>query len=192
MKKALFLLGFGLLPVWATSLYAWRGSIGARSDYWTAAPWLIFFSIPVCAITLGIAVGTLIVYQRTQGEPSEKFRAGARTFGMLVSISALLAGGWYLTLMKRQANNEALKQRAIALVRSHPAVLQEFGADFQTGLASMTTGSNERPKRMEIRVSSGAKRLYAIVDVSDDDLRFACLTAVDMGRRNSGQHPCQQ
>jgi hypothetical protein len=88
MKKALFLLGFGLLPLWATSLYVWQGSIGARSDYWTAAPWLIFFSIPVCAITLGIAIWTLIVYQRTQGEPSEKFRAGARTSSNVPSHSS--------------------------------------------------------------------------------------------------------
>jgi hypothetical protein len=192
MKKAVFLLSFGLLPFWVASIFVWRGSIGAPADYWNVAPWLIVISLPACAITLGIAIVTVIVYGRTAGEPRDKFRAAAKRFGVLASICALLAGLWYLTLMKRQEHNEDLRERAIALVRSHPAVVQEFGPEFTAGIASMTAGSDERPKRFEVRVNSDAKRRYAIVDVSGNELRFACLTSIDPGHRSSGKHPCEQ
>ena len=56
----------------------------------------------------------------------------------------------------------------------------------------MTAGSDERAKRFEVRVNSDAKQLYAIVDVSGNELSFACLTPIDMGHRSSGKHPCEQ
>ena len=110
MKKAVFLLGFGLLPFWVASIFVWRGSIGASADYWNVAPWLIVISLPACAITLGIAIVTVIVYGRTAGEPRDKFRAAAKRFGVLASICALLAGLWYLSLVKRQEHNDDLRR----------------------------------------------------------------------------------
>ena len=191
LRKAVFLLGFGLLPLWAASIFVWRGSIGASAEYWNVAPWLIVFSLPVCAITLAIAIVTLVVHARKTGERREKFRAAAKTFSALVGICALLAAVWYLMLMRRQEHNQDLRQRAVALVRSHPAVVQEFGPEFQTGIATVTFAEYRRPTRFEIRVQSNGKQQYAVVDVSGDELRFACLTPVDMGRRVPGKHPCE-
>ena len=71
MKKALFLFGFGLLPSWAAWIVVLAGSIDAPSGYWNAAPWLIVISLPVSAITIGIAGVSLIVHAWKAGEPDE-------------------------------------------------------------------------------------------------------------------------
>lgn len=59
MPRLLFILIFGLSPFWAALLYVvFTHGKGDSAD----APWLIFFSLPLCAVTLLVAFVTTFVF----------------------------------------------------------------------------------------------------------------------------------
>lgn len=97
MKKVIFFAGFGFLPLWVAIAVVCLGSLRASApfEYWAVAPWLIIFSVPVCVVTLVIALVTLVIYNRTPGNPSQKSKIAATSFLLCVLVvGAIAAALW--------------------------------------------------------------------------------------------------
>lgn len=95
MRKVIFVIGFGLLPVIAAGIFVYVGSLsyhGISSDYWAVAPWFIIAAIPVSLVTFAIAVITLLVYGGVSGDRSKKRRSAAASFAMMVLVAVAAAG----------------------------------------------------------------------------------------------------
>lgn len=93
MKRIIFFVGFGFLPLWAANVLVFLGSLrpSVSSEYWAIAPWLIVAAVPVCGVTLAIASVTLDVYNFTSGSPSRKSKFAALSFLSLVLVIGAIA-----------------------------------------------------------------------------------------------------
>jgi hypothetical protein len=95
-KRAVgFLIGYGLLPFWASSVFVFIGGIYSNGDWWGVAPWLIIFSIPICGGTLFIAGAIIKVHANADGDP---FRKKAVATIWFLALNALLVGLLYLMI----------------------------------------------------------------------------------------------
>lgn len=93
MKRTIFLVGFGFLPLWAAIIAVYLGSLrpSAPSEYWAIARWLIAAAVPVCGITLAIASVTLEIYDRASGSASRKSKLAALSFLSFVLVVGVIA-----------------------------------------------------------------------------------------------------
>lgn len=85
LRRFSIILFFGLLPLWLAIAAVYYGSLAENlnRDYWIAAPWLIFFSIPFCGVTILITALVLrakSIYESTPGFHPEKFAAARHSF----------------------------------------------------------------------------------------------------------------
>ena len=62
--------------------------MNTQNEYWSAAPWIIVVSIPVCVVTTIIAFAANHVFHRSEGGPLRKFILAA-----LVYLGAVLLLG---------------------------------------------------------------------------------------------------
>jgi hypothetical protein len=195
MKKIIFVIGFGLLPVIAASIFVYIESFsyhGPSSEYWTVAPWYIIAAMPVSLVTFSIATVTLLVYGGVSGDRSRKRRIASASFA-LMALVAVGAAGFYL--MNHEKQKQDLKDEqflAQEFVRKNPAVIQAVGEKFGVYPAVVV---GQVPIRYEFSVRSDAT-VYAIVDVSrvsgHPEFSLACMTPVSIGYRDSSKHPCAQ
>src|SRR5688572_7525497 len=89
----LWILGAGLLPLWASIAVMLVGSIGrSNSEYWAAAPWLVIAATPFCAVSMAIAVITHAVYRATEGGQNRKLARAAAASAFMLAIVAAGAG----------------------------------------------------------------------------------------------------
>lgn len=92
LLHVLLLIGIlGLWPLWVAVVWVVAGATtytGSQHDYWSAAPWVIVFSIPLCVATTVMAFVANHVFHRSEGEPSRQFMLAA-----LVYIGALVLLG---------------------------------------------------------------------------------------------------
>ncbi len=93
MKRIIFFVGFGFLPLWAAIVVVYLGSLrpSAPSEYWAIASWLIIAAVPVCGVTLAIASVTLDIYNFTSGSASRKSKFAALSFLSLVLVTGVIA-----------------------------------------------------------------------------------------------------
>jgi hypothetical protein len=189
---ALFILGFGLLPIWVASAIVYYGSLGASatSGYWNVAPWLIVLAIPVCAVTLAIAGVTIAVHRRTEGEPSRKWRFSTLTFAMLVVAVGAAGGAWWN--YRRELQNEW--QHAVEFVRTDRTIAELVGREPRAEL-TWTRRRNGTPAFYGV-AASGTRTVYAVVAVSRSWVRtpefaIACISREDIRSEDrSADDPC--
>jgi hypothetical protein len=93
MRKLLLIVILGLWPLWVAVVWVIAGArhfAGSANDYWSAAPWIIVVSIPVCVVTTVMAFAANYVFHRSEGGPLRKFILAA-----LVYLGAVLLLGIY-------------------------------------------------------------------------------------------------
>jgi len=193
MKRAallLFVLGFGLLPLWAAAAAVYYGGRGlsAASDYWNTAPWLIILAVPVSAVTLAITGVTVAVHRSTAGAPARKWRFSIPTFFALVGAIAAVVGAWWN--YRQELQDEW--QLAVEFVRSDRAVTEMVGDEPRAQLA-WTRRENSSPTAYAVAVS-GTTTVYAVVEVSrtwlgNPEFTLACVTREEIASTSSAD-PC--
>jgi len=195
MKKIIFVIGFGLLPVIAASIFVYVGSLsyhGPSSEYWTVAPWYIIAAMPVSLVTFSIATITLLVSAGVSGSRSRKRRVASGAFVLMVLVAVGAAGLYWMNQKKQKQNLKDEQFLAQEFVRKNPTVIQAVGEKFEVYPAVVV---GQVPIRYEFSVRSDAT-VYAIVDVSRESGRpefsLACMTPVSIGYRDSSKHPCAQ
>jgi hypothetical protein len=65
----------GLWPLWMAVVWVVAGAMtnaGSQHDHWSAAPWIIVFSIPVCVATTIMAFAANHIFHRSEGGPFRK------------------------------------------------------------------------------------------------------------------------
>lgn len=195
MKKIIFVIGFGLLPVIAASIFVYVGSLsyhGPSSEYWTVAPWYIIAAMPVSLVTFSIATITLLVCAGVSGSRSRKRRVASGAFALMVLVAVGAAGLYWMNQKKQKQNLKDEQFLAQEFVRKNPTVIQAVGETFEVYPAVVV---GQVPVRYEFSVRSGAT-VYAIVDVfrvsGRPEFSLACMTPVSIGYRDSSKHPCAQ
>src|SRR2546423_15303774 len=90
MRKFLFIGGFGLLPLWVGIVLIVRGGHqpNVSPDYWYFVPWFLLVAFMPCAITLGIAIATVLIFNGASGNASRKWRLASSCFFALVAVAA--------------------------------------------------------------------------------------------------------
>jgi hypothetical protein len=194
--KWIFYLGFGLLPLWLAIAAVVGGGhqTYVPTDYWTAAPWLIFFSVPFCGFTLFIASNTMQAYGRSS-DGGRLANAGAR-FVLLnfLLVAAVVA----FVVFKKTERRSVLEERA----QVEAFVAHNSQVEAAAGGGVHTTGANEygtSPVRgASIRYDVyvvGQKTVFAIVDVQHHwfgkpSFTLACTTPISSGNRQAFKDPC--
>lgn len=113
LRLALLFGGFGLLPLWASVIFVYAGSLQSRSsEYWNVAPWLIVMAIPFCVITLVIAGVTYAVYVSNKGSASQKLTRAAGAFALLWVV--VLAGAGFIWNRHRANQADIAAEKAAA------------------------------------------------------------------------------
>jgi hypothetical protein len=97
LLHVLLLVGIlGLWPLWFAVV--WVVAAARRSvnpDYWSAAPWIIVVSIPVCVVTTILAFAANYIFHRSEGGPLRKsILAGLVYIGALVVLYAVSGVDW--------------------------------------------------------------------------------------------------
>ncbi len=205
MRRVAFFVGYGLLPFWGAVLVVLIGSLFSRSyGYWAVAPWLIIVSIPVCGATLLVAVSTVVIHARADGDKARKLKVATTFFWGLNLVIVSIAGFWWLqsATLKRDVENE--KKLALEFVASHGAVVQQFGRDVGISLSSYTGGTDALPLKYEFaidtRIQQGTnpntRYVFAIVRVTDSSGQrqfvLDCITRTSLGHRDPFKDPCKQ
>jgi len=93
MRKLLLIAILGFWPLWFAVVWVVAGAstyAGSHHDYWSAAPWIIVVSIPVCVATTVMAFAAIHVFHRSKGGPLRKFILAA-----LVYLGAVVLLGIY-------------------------------------------------------------------------------------------------
>jgi hypothetical protein len=93
MRKLLLVGILGLWPLWVAVVWvvvAARHSVATQHEYWSAAPWIIVVSIPICVVTTLMALAANYVFHRSEGGPLRKTILAA-----LVYVGALALLGLY-------------------------------------------------------------------------------------------------
>ena len=195
MKKIIFVIGFGLLPVIAASVFVYVGSLGYHgpsSEYWAVAPWYIIAAMPVSLVTFSIATITLLVYGGVSGGHSRKRGIASASFALMVLVAVGVAGLYWMNQKTQKQDLKNERFLAQEFVRKNPAVIQAVGEKFEVYPAVVV---GQVPIRYEFSVRSDAT-VYAIVDVSRKSGRLefslACITPTSIGYRDSSKHPCAQ
>jgi hypothetical protein len=117
----LLFAGFGLLPLWLAIVLVVAGDSGS-SDYWTAAPWVIFAAVPVCTVTLVIAAITSAVYRATNADHPRKLKRAAAIFGVLVVAGVSTVAFLLIRYDNKRLDRAAEGQAARSFVENHEAV----------------------------------------------------------------------
>lgn len=195
VKKIVFFIGFGLLPVIAAIIFIYVGSRsyhGPSSEYWTVAPWYIIAAMPVSLVTFSIAAITLLVYGGVSGDRSKKRRTASVSFALLVLVAICAVGIYWIGQNKQKQSLKHEQFLAQAFVMKNPSVIQAAGETFEVYPAVVV---GQIPIRYEFSVKSDAM-MYAIVDVSRESghpvFSLACITSTSIGYRDSSKHPCAQ
>jgi len=72
MRTVLLVVVLGLWPLWFAVVWVVAAALhyaGSQQDYWSAAPWVIFVSIPVCVVTTLLAFAARYVFRASDGVP---------------------------------------------------------------------------------------------------------------------------
>ena len=70
MRTLLLVVVLGLWPLWFAVVWVVAAALhyaGSQHDYWSAAPWVIFVSIPVCVATTLLAFAARYVFHVCDG-----------------------------------------------------------------------------------------------------------------------------
>jgi hypothetical protein len=90
MRKLLLVGILGLWPLWVAVVWVVAGArhfVGSQNDYWSAAPWIIVVSIPICVLTTILAFAASYVFHRSEGGPLRKIILAALVYiGPLVLL----------------------------------------------------------------------------------------------------------
>jgi hypothetical protein len=180
MKKLLLLfLGFGLLPIWIIII------ITLFQGYTLATHWYFISALPLCGITLAIAIFTFLTYYLTPGDESKRFKLASVIFVVLVGLT------FYMTFGRDYIRgNKIKKERSLAedFVIHNEDVIREAGGIKKVYLESSIT--KVMPHRYEVSVhGNNGKHIYAIVGVSrhDGNVKFSldCTTSLSAGYRDA-------
>jgi hypothetical protein len=195
--KVLFLLGFGTLPFWIAILLVLAGSHNRTSDYWSAAPWLVVLSIPLCAVTFVMATIALVTYDRATGSKARKLSMGFAALAAQAGLVAVVAAFFKVRQMQREDDDRLREAAALEVVRNSAEVKRAAGGPFG---ASIDTRFLEKDvvTRYDVYVrthrpaaQSGtrtATHFNVIVDVVQppgSGYRIACLTRLEPGQRTA-------
>jgi hypothetical protein len=207
MRKTNLMVGYGLLPLWASiAILVLGGAFSHSSEYWTAAPWIVIASVPICGATLLVSAITLVVHRRASGDEARRKAIAIKSFWGMNLVLVAIAGMWWLQSAKRTSDIESEKKRALEFVRSHETVVKRFGSGLDVSVATYTTSATTGPLPWQFEISIDTKRaqgadlnsryVYAIVTVAESQgqrrLILDCITATSMGHRDPSKDPCRQ
>jgi hypothetical protein len=186
-SATLFVVGFGLLPLWVLAFLV----IAVNEMYL----WYVLFAVPLCAVTLGIAAFTVIAYRSASGTPGRKRRAALNRFLLLTGLvlAVALAFNWRNDEKAKELGRE--ERLALEFVRSHPEVIARAGGDVDS-IVSLTSnkidGSHVRLEHHVIR----PKPLNVIVEMTRSNpgpaFTLVCFPVLEMGMRQSNVDACLQ
>jgi hypothetical protein len=197
-SNLLLLVGFGLSPLWLSSVFVFAASFGdSGAEYWNAAPWLIVASIPVCAITLSMAAATSTVHSRTQGTLAQKRQNASKTFGLTSAVVLAVVGFLFLKHQIRAADFAAEKEAARRFTEQHPDVIALAPAGFKVSTTSWQRAP-DLPVKFTHTITSPQDPLFLAsaevgVSRSDGQVKFwlKCLSSRDeRPARFAGTGPC--
>jgi hypothetical protein len=195
--KVLWFLGFGLLPFWVAVAYVIvKGSgAGVPSEYWAAAPWLVFTAIPFCAITLTVATLTYGAYTATSGDPSQKLKRAGASFGLLLCVVLAGVGFFWNRHAPNKTNAKAEQETGRLLVENSDLVKSAAPPRFEVSLSSSTFDGSRLTYYVRSPDSS-TDAVMAIVDVSRNsgqpELHLACVVSQrEYHNRDAMSDPCE-
>jgi hypothetical protein len=188
LGRALFVLTYGLLPLWAGIAVIIYNDTGRNSEYWASAPWFIMFSMVLCGVTLLVVSATLYV-SRWRGAAVGLLAFVGMNGACLLAFLGVVKYNERVTLERR---NEVVRLREF--IEANPVVIQAVGPNAKMG-GVIRRGEGRLPVKYEASVK-GTRTVYAIVDVSRSTKppRFiiACLVETEMGQRSSFDDPCKR
>jgi hypothetical protein len=148
MPRFLFIAGFGFLPLWTAIAFVYVGGRqpGVSPDYWNVAPWFVLYAVPVCGVTVGMAVATIAVFRASSGGFVRQFLCAGGVFVSLVILVAAAGWAYWLHRERVQVGLEAEQSQVLEFVRSHKTVVSATGSDPKVSVSSkklpMTGQSN--------------------------------------------------
>ncbi|MCX7893366.1 MAG: hypothetical protein N2544_13505 [Burkholderiales bacterium] len=192
--RALFVLGFGLAPLWGAGVLIWLVGRQSRSaDYWNVAPWLLVYALPLCGVTLAIALATVGAFSLAGGSRARKLGVALASFVLLTGAVALLAHQHWRernNLEKAKADDEA---RVVSFVAAHPAVHAAAGRPGRVWSGAARVDRHGLPIEYDVHVGVEPP-LFAIVSVvrtaGETAFSLRCITTVPLGRRESHADWC--
>lgn len=196
MFQKLFIVIFGSAPAWVSALLVLYFSGQSNStEYWSSAPWLVLFALPLCAATTSIALVTVGVYTLVKGSREKKFNASLLCFVALTGVALLLVerGVQEREEARVAAVNE--ENSALRFVSEHPAVLAVVGKSPRVWSGPLTVNRDGEIIEYEVCVES-LRTVYAIVPVTRTSgtpvFSLRCMTTLPSGERQGGADKCSE
>jgi uncharacterized membrane protein len=191
-----FLLGFGLLPIWAALAFITYAFLTMSRDHAGMTLWALVAAIPASAVTLLIGTVALGIHSRVAGEQSRKLRLSA--LFVCLAILALAIAGFTLWLNKQDNEQDLIveKTRIEEFTKGNAIVRAAVGEPLSVSISSCTTvRSDPKPSVYDVMVK-GTKTVYAIVEVDrktkPPTFSLLCTTPLYMGQREAFKSPCAQ
>jgi hypothetical protein len=192
--KAGFLVGFGLLPMWAAFALIAFAFATMRSDQAGMTLWALVAAIPACAVTLSIAGVALAIHSGAAGDRQRKFRLSATFVGVACLVLVLIGLGLWL---KKQSNDEDLRIEKADIeefVKGNAAARAAAGEPFRVSISSYSIGRDgPLPTTYDVSVM-GPQTIYAIVTVDRKTkpatFKLLCTTPLSIGQRETSKGPC--
>jgi len=191
-----FLIGFGLLPLWAALAFIAIAFATTRSDHAGMSLWALVVAIPACAVTLLIAGAGSVVHSRTAGDAKRKQRFSVG-FVSLACLGLVASGVWYA--LNRQKNEQILQHEqglVLRFVQESAVIRNAAGEPLQVSSSSYTIGnSGPLPVNYDVQVK-GTRTIYAIVGIDrttrPTTFRLLCTTPLYSGQRDPSKGACEQ
>ena len=194
--RVAFIVGFGLLPLWAALAFIAYAFATMRSDQAGMAFWALLPAIPACGVTVLIAGLGSAIYTRTAGDSGRKWTFSAG-FVSLACLALAMGGVWYV-LVKQKNEQILLHEQGLVVrfVQENDEVRREVGGSPTVSIASYSLlSSGPLPVWYDISVK-GTKTVYAIVEVDRSTkpttFHLRCTTPLYMGSRQPFKGPCEQ
>jgi hypothetical protein len=204
-RLGLFIVGFGLLPLWIS--IAWllveSRNYSNSAEFWHVAPWLVFGGAMFCQYTLAIAGAAIAVFYVAKGTPERKWRFAGTTFVALVLSAAAWLGYGFFSRSARDADQKVEIANVLQFVRDSAVVREVIGDELDVRLSTHVVNGDGEAVKLEVAVSPITKKFrertdktqYAIVNVSRTNghptYKIRCLTPVHPWHRDGNADPCQ-
>ena len=164
MKK-LFIIGFGLLPLWVTIM------ITLVQGYSIATHWYFLAAIFLCGITLAIAFAVLITYENSAGNSRDKFSRSAVVFAVLAGLALYMVWGRQHI---REHNIKEERYMVEEFVRFNEEVIRKTSGVRDVFISNYICRPKALPDRYIVKVYGSEKQhwekdvkaVYAVVDIS--------------------------
>jgi len=188
--RVAFLLGYGLLPLWAAVALIVLAFAVMRSDLAGESLWALLVAVPACAVTLAITWATTRTYAEVSGSRARRLTLASGVFAAANATLVVAAASYWLAGENRTDVLRKEKSEVETFVSLNEVVRSAAGEPLRASVSLSTfVRSAPLPSRYEVSVA-GAQTVYALVEV-DRRVQPATFKLLCIMRRSQTQQDSQ-